>query len=167
MADFARKICLLGDFGVGKTSLVSRFIRNTFSERYMTTVGVKVDSKEVSIGADADPIKLVIWDIAGKSALDALNQTYLRGASGVMLVADGTREPTLRSALYLLMQAKSLLQDPAAVLLVNKFDLIDRWEILPSTLEELRKTIPVFESSALTGDGVEAAFRELARQVIA
>jgi small GTP-binding protein len=165
MADFARKICLLGDFGVGKTSLVSRFIRNTFSERYMTTVGVKVDSKEVSVGTD--PVKLVIWDIAGKSALDALNQTYLRGASGVMLVADGTREPTLRSALYLLMQAKSLLQDPAAVLLVNKFDLVDRWEILPATLEELRKTIPVFESSALTGDGVEAAFQELARQVIA
>lgn len=165
MTDFARKICLLGDFGVGKTSLVSRFIRNTFSERYMTTVGVKVDSKEVSVGAD--PVKLVIWDIAGKSALDALNQTYLRGASGIMLVADGTREPTLRSALYLLMQAKSLLQDPAAVLLVNKFDLIDRWEIQPSTLAELRKTIPVFEASARTGDGVEAAFQELARQVIA
>ncbi len=163
MTDFARKICLLGDFGVGKTSLVSRFIRNTFSERYMTTVGVKVDSKEVEVGAEA--VKLVIWDIAGKSALDALNQIYLRGASGIMLVADGTREPTLRSALYLLMQAKSLLQDPAAVLLVNKIDLIDRWEILPSTLEELRKTLPVFESSALTGDGVESAFQELARQV--
>lgn len=164
MTDFARKICLLGDFGVGKTSLVSRFVRNTFSERYMTTVGVKVDSKELQV--DANPVKLVIWDIAGKSALDALNQTYLRGASGVMLVADGTREPTLRSALYLLMQAKSLLQEPAAVLLVNKFDLVDRWEIQPATLAELRKTLPVFESSALTGDAVEAAFLELARQII-
>jgi small GTP-binding protein len=166
MADFARKVCLLGDFGVGKTSLVSRFVRNTFSERYLTTVGVKVDSKQVDAGG-GDPVKLVIWDIAGKSALDALNQTYLRGASGVMLVADGTREPTLRSALYLLMQAKSLLQEPAAVLLVNKLDLIDRWEIQPTTLQELRKTLPVFESSARTGDGVEAAFRELARQVVA
>lgn len=163
MADFARKICLLGDFGVGKTSLVSRYVRNTFSERYLTTVGVKVDSKEVEL-AHA-PIKLVIWDIAGKSALDALNQTYLRGASGVMLVADGTREATLRSALYLLMQAKSLLQEPAAVLLVNKLDLVDRWEVLPATLEELRQTLPVFECSARTGDGIEAAFTEIARQV--
>ncbi len=163
MADFARKICLLGDFGVGKSSLVARFVRNTFSERYMTTVGVKVDSKEVVV--DEHAVKLVIWDIAGKSSLDTLNQTYLRGASGVILVADGTREPTLRSALYLLMQAKSLLQDPPAVLLVNKIDLVDRWEILPSTLEELRKTMPVFESSARTGDGVEAAFAALARQV--
>lgn len=165
MTDFARKICLLGDFGVGKTSLVSRFVRNTFSDRYLTTIGVKVDSKEVPVGER--PVKLVIWDIAGKSALDALNQTYLRGASGVMLVADGTREPTLRAALYLLMQAKTLLQDPAAVLLVNKLDLIDRWEILPTTLQELRKTLPVFESSARTGDGVEAAFQDLARQVSA
>ncbi len=165
MTDFARKICLLGDFGVGKTSLVSRFVRNTFSDRYLTTIGVKVDSKEVPVGER--PVKLVIWDIAGKSALDALNQTYLRGASGVMLVADGTREPTLRAALYLLMQAKTLLQDPAAVLLVNKLDLIDRWEILPATLQELRKTLPVFESSARTGDGVEAAFQDLARQVSA
>jgi small GTP-binding protein len=167
MVDFARKICLLGDFGVGKTSLVSRFVRNTFSERYMTTVGVKVDSKEVQVTTDAGitPVKLVIWDIAGKSSLDALNQTYLRGASGVMLVADGTREATLRSALYLLMQSNSLLQEPAAVLLVNKLDLIDRWEVQPSALHELRKTLPVFESSARTGDGVEAAFQELARKV--
>ncbi len=163
MADFARKICLLGDFGVGKSSLVARFVRNTFSDRYLTTVGVKVDSKQVVVANDS--VKLVIWDIAGKSALDALNQTYLRGASGVILVADGTREPTLRSALYLLMQAKSLLQNPAAVMLVNKIDLIDRWEILPATLEELRKTMPVYESSAVTGDGVDAAFQEIARQV--
>lgn len=163
MADFARKICLLGDFGVGKSSLVARFVRNTFSDRYLTTVGVKVDSKQVVVANDS--VKLVIWDIAGKNALDALNQTYLRGASGVILVADGTREPSLRSALYLLMQAKSLLQNPAAVMLVNKIDLIDRWEILPATLEELRKNMPVFESSALTGDGVDAAFQDIARQV--
>ncbi len=163
MADFARKICLLGDFGVGKSSLVARFVRNTFSDRYLTTVGVKVDSKQVVVANDS--VKLVIWDIAGKNALDALNQTYLRGASGVILVADGTREPSLRSALYLLMQAKSLLQNPAAVMLVNKIDLIDRWEILPATLEELRTTMPVFESSALNGVGVDAAFQDIARQV--
>lgn len=163
MTDFARKICLLGDFGVGKTSLVARYVRNTFSEKYLTTVGVKVDSKEVQTATG--PSKLVIWDIAGKSALDHLNQTYLRGASGLMLVADGTREPTLRAALYLMMQAKSLLQDPACVVLINKLDLIDRWEILPNTLTELRKTVPVFETSARTGDGVEAAFLKLAEDL--
>ena len=156
----ARKVCLLGDFGVGKTSLVARFVRNTYSDKYLTTVGVKVDSKLVE--RPGGTVKLVIWDIAGKSALDLLNQSYLKGASGVMLVCDGTREPTLRSALYLLMQARSTLGDPKAVLLVNKLDLVDRWEILPHTVAGLRETMPVFETSARTGDGVEAAFAALA-----
>jgi hypothetical protein len=154
---------MLGDFGVGKTSLVARFVRNTFSDKYLTTVGVKVDSKLVEAGGSS--VKLVIWDIAGKSALDTLNQSYLRGASGLILVVDGTREPTLRSALYLQMQANSVLNTPPAVLLVNKLDLIDKWEILPATIAELRKTIPVFETSARTGDGVEAAFAELATRL--
>jgi small GTP-binding protein len=165
MSEIAKKICMLGDFGVGKTSLVARFVRNTFSDKYLTTVGVKVDSKLVEAGGSS--VKLVIWDIAGKSALDTLNQSYLRGASGLILVVDGTREPTLRSALYLQMQANSVLNTPPAVLLVNKLDLIDKWEILPATIAELRKTIPVFETSARTGDGVEAAFAELAGRLIA
>jgi small GTP-binding protein len=163
MTETARKICLLGDFGVGKTSLVSRFVRNTYSDKYLTTVGVKVDSKVVEF--DGRTLKLVIWDIAGKSTLDLLNQTYLRGATGLVMVADGTREPTLRSALYLRMQSRGVIGDAAAVMLVNKLDLVDRWEVVPNTLAELRKTMPVFETSAKTGDGVEAAFAALARSM--
>jgi small GTP-binding protein len=157
---------MLGDFGVGKTSLVARFLRNTFDDKYLTTVGVKVDSKEVALDA-ARTLKLVLWDIAGKNSLDALNQTYLRGATGLILVADGTREATLRGALGLLMQARGVLADPKVVLLVNKLDLVERWEVAPSTLAELRHTLPVFETSARTGDGVEAAFRELGEQLLA
>ncbi|HOX72007.1 MAG: Rab family GTPase [Dokdonella sp.] len=161
MTPQARKICMLGDFGVGKTSLVARFVRNTFSDAYLTTVGVKVDSKEVAL-ANGQAQKLVVWDIAGRSALDALNMSYLRGASGLLLVADGTRESTLRTAIDLLMQSRSLLPDAQAVLLVNKLDLVERWEVAPSTLVELRHTLPVLETSARAGDGVEQAFAELA-----
>lgn len=164
MSDVAKKICMLGDFGVGKTSLVGRFVRNTFSDKYLTTVGVKVDSKLVEL--DGKALKLVVWDIAGKSALDTLNQSYLKGASGLILVVDGTREPTLRSALYLQMQANTVLAGAPAVLLVNKLDLIDKWEILPATIAELRKTLPVFETSARSGDGVEAAFAALAGKLL-
>lgn len=164
MTALARKICMLGDFGVGKTSLVSRFVRNTFSEKYLTTVGVKVDSREV-LRDGRDPLKLVVWDIAGKSALDALNMSYLRGASGLLLVADGTREQTLRTAIDLLLQSRSLLPEAQAVLLVNKLDLVERWEVAPATLVELRKTLAVIETSALSGDGVEQAFAELARSL--
>lgn len=160
----ARKICMLGDFGVGKTSLVARFMRNTFSDKYLTTVGVKVDSKEVDRG-ELGAVKLVVWDIAGRSVLDALNMSYLRGASGLLLVADGTREASLRTAIDLLLQSRSLLPDANAVLLVNKLDLIERWEVAPSTLVELRQTLPVIETSALSGDGVEQAFLELAKRI--
>lgn len=163
MSEVARKICLLGDFGVGKTSLVARFVRNTFSDKYLTTVGVKVDSREVATPSGAR--KLVVWDIAGKSALDTVSQSYIRGASGLILVADGTREPTLRSALYLQVQARTALGEVPAVLLVNKLDRVDDWEIKPATIAELRKTLPVFETSARTGDHVEAAFAALAERL--
>ena len=162
----ARKVCMLGDFGVGKTSLVARFVRNTFSDQYLTTVGVKVDSKEMRL-ADGGALKLVLWDIAGKSALDALNMSYLRGASGLMLIADGTREATLRAALDLLMQSRSLLPDAKVVLLINKLDVIERWEVAPATLAELRRTLPVFETSARFGEGVELAFADLAARLAA
>ena len=166
MTELARKVCMLGDFGVGKTSLVSRFVRNTFSEKYLTTVGVKVDSKQLTL-PDARALKLVVWDIAGKNVLDALNLNYLRGATGLMLVADGTREASLRAALNLLMQARDVLADPAVVLVINKLDLIDRWQVAPGTVAELRRTLPVVETSAHTGDGVEAAFAELGRRLAA
>jgi small GTP-binding protein len=164
MSAQARKVCMLGDFGVGKTSLIARFVRNTFSDKYLTTVGVKVDSREVTL-ADGSSRKLVIWDIAGKSALDALNMSYLRGASGLLLVADGTREATLRAAIDLLMQSRTLLPDARAVLLINKLDIVERWEVAPSTLAELRRTLSVYETSALSGDGVEQAFAELAARL--
>jgi len=164
MSEIARKICMLGDFGVGKTSLVARYVRNTFSDKYLTTVGVKVDSRLVSLSPDTD-IKLVIWDIAGKAVLDNFNQNYLRGASGLILVADGTREASLRAALNLAMQARDVIADPACVLFVNKLDLVDRWEVTPAVLAEIRRSIAVFETSALSGDGVEAGFAELARKL--
>lgn len=158
------KLCMLGDFGVGKTSLVARFVRSTFSAKYLTTVGVKVDSKEVALPG-REPLKLVVWDIAGRGALDAPSENYLRGASALLLVADGTREASLASALQLLEQSRRILPQAEVALAVNKLDLIDRWEVAPATLAELRRSLPVFETSALAGDGVEAAFADLAARL--
>jgi small GTP-binding protein len=160
MTEIVRKICMLGDFGVGKTSLVARFVNNVFSDKYVTTIGVKIDTKHLSVGDRQ--LKLVLWDIAGKNALDGVRLSYLQGAAGVILVADGTREATLRSALYLLMQARQELPDIKAVLLVNKLDLFEQWEVTPAALAEVRASLPVFESSARSGEGVEEAFLELA-----
>lgn len=165
MTASAHKLCMLGDFGVGKTSLVSRFVHSTFSEKYLTTIGVKVDSKEVALAGRA-PCKLVIWDIAGRSQLDALNMTYLRGASALLLVADGTRERSLHAALNLLMQSRTLLPDATVVLAVNKLDLVEQWEVAPAALAELRRTLPVHETSARSGEGVEAMFADMATRLV-
>ncbi|MCK9539295.1 Rab family GTPase [Dokdonella sp.] len=161
MSGATHKLCLLGDFGVGKTSLVARFVHSTFSDKYLTTVGVKVDSKQVALPGRA-AVKLVIWDIAGRNALDALGRNYLRGAAALLLVADGTREDSLASALDLLMQSRSVVPGAIVTLAVNKFDLLDEWEVVPPVLVELRRSLPVFETSARTGEGVEAAFADLA-----
>ena len=164
MTPAAHKLCLLGDFAVGKTSLVARFVRSTFSEKYLTTVGVKVDSKEVALAGRA-PVKFVIWDIAGRNAIDALAQSYLRGASALLLVADGTRADTLGSALDLLMQARTRLPEAVVALALNKADLAAEWQIAASAIGELRRVLPTFQTSALTGAGVEAAFADLAARL--
>jgi len=80
---------LVGDFSVGKTSLTQKFVKNVFSEQYLTTVGVKIDTKEVK------DLKLIIWDMAGRDSLSPINVNYLVGAAAVILVADGTRKETL------------------------------------------------------------------------
>lgn len=164
MTAATHKLCLLGDFGVGKTSLVARFVRSTFDEKYLTTVGVKVDTKQVHL-AGREAVKLVIWDLAGNSRLGALGSNYLRGAAALLLVADGTREASLLTALDLLMQARAVVPQAVVALAVNKLDLVEHWEIVPEALAQVRQSLMVFETSALGGDGVEEAFTWLAGQV--
>ena len=83
-----KKVCVVGDFAVGKTSLTQKFVNNVFSEKYLTTVGVKIDTMEI------DQTKLVIWDLAGRDSLSPINLSYLAGASGVIYVADGRNPNT-------------------------------------------------------------------------
>jgi small GTP-binding protein len=83
-----KKICMLGSFSVGKTSLVARYVSSVFSDKYLTTVGVKIDKKTVAVdGAD---VTLLLWDIYGEDDFQKLRMSYLRGASGYLLVVDGT-----------------------------------------------------------------------------
>jgi hypothetical protein len=161
-----KKVCMLGAFAVGKTSLVARFVHSIFSDKYLTTVGVKIDKKTVTVG-DRE-VSLMVWDIYGEDDFQKLRMSYLRGASGYLLVVDGTRRATLDVALNLQKNAEEAFGAlPAMVLIFNKTDLASEWEIDDHMLEELSaQGLTVIKASAKTGQGVEEAFLSLASKML-
>ena len=160
-----KKICMLGSFSVGKTSLVRRFVESIFDERYQTTIGVKVDKKIVQAGAQE--VALVLWDIHGEDVFQKMRMTYLRGMSGYLLVIDPTRKKTLEDALALEARVHEAMGTIPSILILNKCDLVSDWEI---DLNRIRKSEdggqPVIRTSAKTGEGVEEAFSRLAQAML-
>lgn len=166
MSSFNSKICVLGDFAVGKTSTIERFVNNHFSDKYLTTIGVKVDTKQVLI--DGIDLKLIIWDFAGTDRFKEVDFAYLRGASGYVLVADGTRSRTISSAQNLRKQVEVHCGELPFVFLVNKSDLRRSWEVTEQSLKSLRGSCnDVFITSAKTGDAVQEALARLGALVAA
>ena len=159
-----KKICMLGASAVGKTSLVSRFVRSLFSDKYHTTVGVKVDKKIVALGQEQ--MDLLLWDLYGEDEFQRMRASYLRGSSGYVLVVDGTRRETLEKAIVLQNRTEEAIGKVPFVLVVNKADLAEKWEIDDLAVEELGKRgWPAFKTSAKTGEGVEQSFLALARKM--
>jgi small GTP-binding protein len=161
-----KKICMLGSFAVGKTSLVAQFLSQGFSEKYHTTVGVKIDKKTVEVAGD--PVDLILWDIQGEDSSQQLYLSYLRGVSGYLLVVDGTRRSTLTTAVGIHANVTTLLGPQVPfVVLVNKQDLEAEWEVAESDLEELAgRSWYVAKTSAKTGAEVERAFLYLATHMM-
>ena len=161
-----KKICMLGAFAVGKTSLVSRYVRSIFSDKYHSSVGVKVDKKLVVMGDEQ--LDLLLWDLYGEDEFQKIRPTYLRGSSGYVLVADGTRRETLEKAVGLQGRAEEAVGKVPFVLMVNKSDLTEKWELDDGALAELeQRGWPIFKTSAKTGSGVEEAFLALSRGMLA
>jgi small GTP-binding protein len=161
-----KKICMLGATGVGKTSLVSRFVLSLFSDTYLTTIGVKVDKKAIAV--DGRDVTLMLWDIYGEDEFQTVRPSYLRGASGYLLVADGTRAATLETVRSLQKTAAGVVGDVPFVLVLNKADLADDWRVDDRALWKLAEQgWTVIRTSAKTGEGVEDAFLKLARRMVA
>ncbi len=160
-----KKICLMGAYAVGKTSLVARFVHSIFSEKYHTTLGVKIDKKIVAT-ANGE-VKLMIWDLAGEDEFIGAELDYMRGAAGYILVADGTRQPSLERAVALQQRICERIGGVPFLLLINKADLEPDWAIQPAHLESLsRDGWRILRTSAKTGQGVEAAFLSLATSLL-
>jgi small GTP-binding protein len=160
-----KKVCMLGGFAVGKTSLVARFVSSIFSEKYLSTVGVKIDKKVVSVdGRDA---MLLLWDIYGQDDFQTVQPAQLRGMAGYLLVVDGTRRATLDTARLLYEKAKTVAGDVPFVVVINKSDLASSWEIDDVAFFKLvEQGWRIVKTSAKTGDGVEHAFESLTRAML-
>jgi small GTP-binding protein len=159
-----KKICLLGASGVGKTSLVRRFVDSLFDEHYLTTIGAKVDKRQVQLRDEA--ITLMLWDIAGAEEHFSIPSAYVRGAAGYLLVVDATRPETMATARELTLQVARDVGTIPCVLVVNKIDL-PHTAIDPGA-EDVRalNAGAVLRTSAKTGEGVEDAFNSLAALVL-
>lgn len=159
-----KKVCMIGSYAVGKTSLVRRFVESIFDERYQTTIGVKIDRKRVVVRERE--VNLVLWDLAGDDDLAQLRASHLRGASGYILVADGTRNSTLEQALLLQEWIVGKLGPAPFVLAVNKADLQPEWGSEDTKERLARQGWAVFSTSAKTGQGVEELFLSLAEKML-
>ena len=159
-----KKVCMLGTFAVGKTSLVRRFVESIYSDKYHTTIGVKIDKKLVQL--ENSELMLILWDIEGTETEFELRKSYLRGAAGYLLVADGTRQDTLYKALALQTRVEEIIGSLPFLLLMNKADLADQWSISERETTALKeKSWEVIQTSAKTGLGVEEAFHSLAKKL--
>jgi small GTP-binding protein len=160
-----KKICMLGSFAVGKTSLVQRYVHSIFSDKYHTTIGVKIDQKKVQI--NDKEVNLLLWDIHGEDEFQKVKQSYLIGASGYILVMDGTRKKTYDVARLLHEKAVSALGDAPFVFVINKNDLKDEWDIEDDLLIKIKENgWDLLITSAKTGEGVDDAFIRLTKKMI-
>jgi small GTP-binding protein len=158
----SKKIALLGNHAVGKTSLISRFVENKFPESYLTTIGLKVDKKTISV--DDYNVDLVIWDIAGQENLANIPHYYLNGCSGFIYVVDLSRPSTYESLQSQVMLLHGILPDAEMVLAANKKDLLSEPE-LAAVLEGFGLQ-PDICTSAKTGELVDDLFLMLGRKLV-
>jgi len=160
-----KKICMLGSFAVGKTSLVRRYVESIYSDAYHTTVGVKIDKKIVQLGQQE--VTLVLWDLYGEDEFQKMRWSYVRGASGYLLVADGTRRATFEKALSLEDGVRQAVGSLPFIFVLNKADLVSSWEVDASMESQLVDMgWDVLHASAKTGENVEAAFRKLTEKML-
>jgi len=156
-----KKILLLGDFGVGKTSLIQRFVDRSFSDTYHTTIGVKISRKHLEI--EGISCELLIWDIEGATPVKHIPRAYYKGASGAIFVADVNRTETMEGISEHIRSFMIMNHDAKYVIAYNKTDLLNETQ-----KESLRQSIPgeTFLTSAKEDQNVDRLFETLAKEIL-
>jgi small GTP-binding protein len=167
-----RKILLLGDGAVGKTSLIRRFVVDKFSDEYITTIGTKVTKKDMRLESPgrATDLTFMIWDVLGQKGYRGIQDSSFEGAKGALLVYDVTREETSASLeQYWIPHLLSITKPIPIVLVGNKVDLASSPREAQEMLDERKESLDAagFLSSARTGQNVEASFLALAKAMLA
>lgn len=168
------KIIMLGDFGVGKTSLVRRYVHDIFDDRYMTTIGVKVSKKEISLRVDQDicDITLLLWDIAGEATFNNVAEEYLRGAAGGIFVGDLTRVQTMASMNMYVSKLYAANPKARCIIALNKTDLCPNAQAEIARAVEALKSLTYADNvksvgtSAKDGSNVQELFERLSRMIV-
>ena len=160
-----KKICLLGDFSVGKTSLIRRYVETRFDETYLSTIGVHMSRKRLE--RDNHLLDFFIWDLIGGEDFQQIGRNYLLGAAGALVVCDLTRRETLPKMAYYAEQMRSVNETAALIFLGNKVDLTAERTISD---EEIRQAVAGLShrfllTSAKTGANVNEAFDQLANVI--
>lgn len=159
------KVCMIGAYAVGKTSLVERYVRSLYSDDYHTTIGVKIDKKEMTV--DDQDVTCMLWDIAGEDEFYTVNHSYLRGMAGYFLVVDGTRPSSVEIASRIQERIELLCPDVPFMVLANKADLEQDWVISDEALAGISyRPYEHLKTSAKNGENVENAFDVLVRQML-
>jgi small GTP-binding protein len=166
MTTIQKKICLLGDFGVGKTSLVNRFVEGRFDDKYLSTMGVKISRKTLT--RSYGKMNMLVWDLAGGNGFEASASTYMQGATGALIICDLTRRDTLAACENYARQIRTMNLGVQLVFVGNKADMDgERVVSVPDMLAALsvfgERTF--FLTSAKTGEQVEETFTYLAEKI--
>jgi small GTP-binding protein len=164
----SKKIILIGDFSTGKTSLIRRFVDNQFSDTYLSTIGVKISKKKIVL--EEETIQGLIWDIEGGTEKKPVNQTYVKGAHGCIIVADITRSETIANIASYIEIITNIAPSAPFVIALNKSDCYnetERQNILQNTMMRYRNSTSSFHlTSAKTGEGVELMFEAIAQLML-
>src|SRR3990170_2634151 len=162
------KVCLVGEHGVGKTSLIRRYVLDEFDDRYVVTLGAKVSKREMTfaLGARGDiHMDMTVWDIMGsKGFRELLREAYFHGAQGILAACDLTRFETLHELDDWIEAVFRTVGEVPVVFAINKADLKDQVAFGEEQIKLATEGFdsPFFFTSAKTGENVEALFRALA-----
>ena len=160
-----KKICMVGVYGTGKTSLVQRFVHSLFSDKYHSTVGVKIDRKQVDL--DGTMVNLVLWDLAGREESEEIPTSYFRGSAGIFYVVDGTRRETFDQIFEIRGSVQGTIGIVPSLVALNKKDLVDEWRLGQGDYNALMDAgLHTLGTSAKSGEGVEDAFLWLANATV-